>query len=397
MENAMAIGQHPGDDANLLIKMSAELQDILARVEMVLKKSSDLTEQISIRENRQPYLDEALAESRKLATQINNNAEERINAVETRTQRIVVPQKAQIAKLEMEIAELNREIGAELAKPDMVATLTASMPEPQIVTHAHIVSMPTPIEFVKPVYAAEIQMEAAFSVDGTAALDVIPAVFAVPVVEEDLDPDLQEPVQPQEHSQDEDTGPEPTADLAPDGSADNVSTTQAIAEDEIGSTTEVMSLETDITIQHNIPTKSWHRKKHNHQWHLQVRVEVPEVAAHAVHSHVLATITSTLVPYSNVLLNDVFPFDFIEPSDDKVAAYFFNILEDNLLMKDLFLKELAILEGESFVAQLSERNTEMDEMLKGEDLIQQMRVQLLSKSIPADKPVKKRFGLFRKN
>ncbi len=397
MENAMAIGQHPGDNNNVLMNMSAELQDILARVEVVLNKSSDLTEQISIRENRQRYLDEALEESRKLAAAISHDAEERIQAVEARTQRIVAPQKAQIAELEMRIAELRRETGADLTIPDLETALIESIPEPQVFSPAHIVSMPIHIEPVKSIYVPEMQMETAFSVDGTAALDVIAAVFAVPAVEEELNPDLPEPVQILEQSQDEETGLEPPTDLALDGSADNIGSKPVTAKDEIGSTTEIMCLETDITIQHHSSTKSWHRKKHSHHWHLQVQVEVPEAAVHAIHSHVLNTITSTLAPYGDVLLNDVFPFDFIEPKDDKVAGYFFNILEDNLIMKDLILKELAISEDESVIAQLSGRNSELDEMLKGEDVIQQMRINLLTKSIPAEQPAQKRFGFFRKN
>lgn len=402
MGSVVAMNQHPGDTNHLLAKMSAELQDILAQVEKVIKKSSDLAEQIAVYEKRQPYLAQALEESREVAAALNINAEERIKAVLGRVDGIVAPQKLQIAQLQTEAAEIQQEIKARQPEPEELDTKAGAQEEPESISTNNILSMPTSIDSPRTIYQPHISMETLLSVNGTAALDLMPAVMAEPSVAVDShEAETQDPVQLQGQEMNDSNQPGSSAALTGEAVPEAISSIPAPPETNMVPSIETMDLEASIIVQRFNTARSWHRKKSRHNWQMQLRVEIPEEAAHVVYNQVLATVTSTLAPYDDVLLNEVFPFDFVEPDDDNVASYLFNLLEDNLRMKDLILNELKVVENDTLLLQKETRNTDIDAMLKGEDIIEQMRARLLAKSqngeVGAEKPVRKRFGFFHKN
>jgi len=84
-------------------------------------------------------------------------------------------------------------------------------------------------------------------------------------------------------------------------------------------------------------------------------------------------VKSTLQPFDGVILNEVYPFYVIEPTHDNIAMYFFNILEDTLSMMDLKLVEMSIWEDQDLVKQITQRNTNLGELLRGEDILMNMR------------------------
>ncbi len=114
---------------------------------------------------------------------------------------------------------------------------------------------------------------------------------------------------------------------------------------------------------------------HNHRWQVRMKVAEPGEDSHVVvrFSKVLAAVKSTLQPFDGVILNEVYPFYVIEPTHDNIAMYFFNILEDTLSMMDLKLVEMSIWEDQDLVKQITQRNTNLGELLRGEDILMNMR------------------------
>ena len=114
---------------------------------------------------------------------------------------------------------------------------------------------------------------------------------------------------------------------------------------------------------------------HKHRWQVRMKVAEPGEDSTAVvrYSKVLAAVTSTLQPFDRVILNEVYPFNIIEPTHDNIAMYFYNILEDTLAMMDLKLLEMSMWEDQDLVKHITQRNTSLGELLRGEDILKAMR------------------------
>jgi 6-pyruvoyl-tetrahydropterin synthase len=114
---------------------------------------------------------------------------------------------------------------------------------------------------------------------------------------------------------------------------------------------------------------------HKHRW--QVRMKLAETGDDSPvvvrYSKVLAAVTSTLQPFDGVILNEVYPFNIIEPTHDNIAMYFYNILEDTLAMMDLKLLEMSMWEDHDLVKLITQRNSKLGELLRGEDILKAMR------------------------
>lgn len=132
---------------------------------------------------------------------------------------------------------------------------------------------------------------------------------------------------------------------------------------------------------------------HKHRWQVRVTVQEPG-DDHAVvrYSKVLSAVTSTLQPFDGVVLNDVYPFTIIEPTHDNIAMYFFNCLEDTLAMMDLKLIEMSLWEDQDRVKQITQRNTRFGELLRGEDILTNIRQQLPEKVTVKRDPIKKKLA-----
>ncbi len=132
---------------------------------------------------------------------------------------------------------------------------------------------------------------------------------------------------------------------------------------------------------------------HKHRWQVRIIVEDPG-EDHAVvrYSKVLSAVTSTLQRYDGVILNEVFPFMTIEPTHANVAMYFFNCLEDTLAIMDLNLIEISMWEDQDLVKQVKRRSKKLDEMVRGEDMLTNMRQGLPDQVVIQPTPIKKRLA-----
>ncbi len=132
---------------------------------------------------------------------------------------------------------------------------------------------------------------------------------------------------------------------------------------------------------------------HKHRWQVRIIVEEPG-EDHAVvrYSKVLSAVTVALQRYDGVILNDVFPFNIIEPTHGNVAMYFFNSLEDTLAIMDLKLVEISLWEDQDLVKQVKRRSHKLDEALRGEDILTNMRQGLPEQVVTKRTPIKKRLA-----
>ncbi|MCX5779926.1 MAG: 6-carboxytetrahydropterin synthase, partial [Firmicutes bacterium] len=122
---------------------------------------------------------------------------------------------------------------------------------------------------------------------------------------------------------------------------------------------------------------------HDHCWQVKIAVEVPtNNPNYASYGKVFKAINSTLTRYEDVLLNEVFPFELIEPSLENVAMYFFNCLDDTLCLMDLIIKEITVWENSDSCLKVNSRNRSIDALLyKGEDLLEDIRSRLNAQNI----------------
>lgn len=401
MGSVTAFNKYHGQPA-LINEMSAELQAILARVKTVEQQSAYLAEQISIHAERHSFLTSALQESQQIADEISSSAEQRVNSLNARAQSIVAPQQDQIAELNLEITRLESEAAAQssnAATPDIPADLRIT---PLITNVDNVIDLTAYLDFPSHLETSE--------------------TTAMSGIETEADPlDCGQPFPTETTAEADDTEPAATAQqpasnpaasghisVTPDEERTGDSQSVMIHESQVESpgdhsdaaAIETMHFDTEINVYHIHSGEGWHRPKHRHHWKLQLQVEVPEDNVDVVYIHVSAAITATLARFDGVLLNRLFPFDLIEPSHENIAAYFFNCLEDTLVLKELILKELVLVEDDTPRMTIDARSTDMEEMLKGEDLIQDMRTSLLDKSkngqVAADQPAKKKFGFFNK-
>lgn len=115
----------------------------------------------------------------------------------------------------------------------------------------------------------------------------------------------------------------------------------------------------------------------HHALQVTVDVEVPEDNYAVRYTKVNSDIVSALLRYDNVVLNEIYPFDFIDPNPQSIATYFFNYLEDTLSLMDLKLQSVTILEIPDLTIQVSARSTVLDNMLhKDTDEFESLRASI---------------------
>jgi len=104
---------------------------------------------------------------------------------------------------------------------------------------------------------------------------------------------------------------------------------------------------------------------HRHNWQVKVDVETvgknPDAPGYAKISSI---VDCTLLRYDGVLLNEAYPFTLIDPSCINMAMYFFNFLDDNLVLLGMAVKGVTLWENPDDAITVNTRNIEIDALLK---------------------------------
>lgn len=344
------------DDASVLNALSDQLKYIQTNNEMVLQKSADLLSQIIAYEARQDYVNAALAESETIAKEITTHASQRVSDIVVNAQKIVYPQQKQIKFIKMEISELNKQMD----------TLAAEKNEPK----AEIME----IHPMKSEYSRREQ--------------VIDPSDIIPLVSEILtnDTSLQQAVISCEYSlgepQDFDIPKENpevkcveqiNADLEQFNQLINYSikvSNNEIQQDamewnQAEESNSILKFNADMEVRYFENREGSSGQICDHDWQIKVEVEVPLENDNFVgFGKVSSAVMSTLMRYDKIVLNDVYPFNIIEPNPENIAMYFYNCLDDELSLLDIILKEITFAEN-NMRMKFNKRNTDFDLLLQG--------------------------------
>ena len=344
------------DDASVLNALSDQLKYMQTNNEMVLQKSADLLSQIIAYEARQDYVNAALAESETIAKEITTHASQRVSDIVVNAQKIVYPQQKQIKFIKMEISELNKQMD----------TLAAEKNEPK----AEIME----IHPMKSEYSRREQ--------------VIDPSDIIPLVSEILtnDTSLQQAVISCEYSlgepQDFDIPKENpevkcveqiNADLEQFNQLINYSikvSNNEIQQDamewnQAEESNSILKFNADMEVRYFENREGSSGQICDHDWQIKVEVEVPLENDNFVgFGKVSSAVMSTLMRYDKIVLNDVYPFNIIEPNPENIAMYFYNCLDDELSLLDIILKEITFAEN-NMRMKFNKRNTDFDLLLQG--------------------------------
>jgi len=137
---------------------------------------------------------------------------------------------------------------------------------------------------------------------------------------------------------------------------------------------------------------------HRHNWQVKVDVETVEKNPDAPgYAKISSIVDCTLLRYDGVLLNEAYPFTIIEPSCTNMAMYFFNFLDDNLVLLGMAVKGVTLWENPDDAITVTTRNIEIDALLKRgeEDIFGGLRDKINNHNtsiINVNTSLKERFG-----
>ncbi len=87
-------------------------------------------------------------------------------------------------------------------------------------------------------------------------------------------------------------------------------------------------------------------KTHGHSWQFQAEAKVRVKEESFIKFEDLErNLNGQLSPYQRMVLNDIPPFDMVEPLTENIAVYFFNALYDELLALNVHLYRLTVWEN----------------------------------------------------
>ncbi len=102
---------------------------------------------------------------------------------------------------------------------------------------------------------------------------------------------------------------------------------------------------------------------HAHSWQIQIEIKVPLLNPEMVaFSSIFDSVKQVLQTYENTVLNQISPFNKIQPSTENMALYFFNRLEDALAGGGFGLGKLTVWETPTRGIEVTSRYIEFDEM-----------------------------------
>jgi len=106
---------------------------------------------------------------------------------------------------------------------------------------------------------------------------------------------------------------------------------------------------------------------HAHSWQVQIDAHVPTEKAELVaFARIIDQVKKAMGFYENKVLNEVFPFDQIQPTTENISLYFFNRIEDLLDEVGLFLGKVTVWETPTRGIEVTSRYEEFDRILSAE-------------------------------
>jgi len=103
---------------------------------------------------------------------------------------------------------------------------------------------------------------------------------------------------------------------------------------------------------------------HAHSWQVEIEVAVsPDIDETVAFSKLFKAVSEALSIYENTILNQVYPFDKLQPTTENISMYFYNRMEDALAELGLGLIRLNLWETPTKGIEVNNRNTAMDNIM----------------------------------
>lgn len=345
------------DDASVLNALSDQLKYIQTNNEMVLQKSADLLSQIIAYEARQDYVNAALAESETIAKEITTHASQRVSDIVVNAQKIVYPQQKQIKFIKMEISELNKQMDTLAAEKNEPKAEIMEI-HPMKSEYSRREQVIDPSDIIRPVSEVlandtslqKSMMRCEYSLGGTQDFD-IPGEDSEVKRAEQIDADLEQFNQFINYSI---------------RLSNNKLQQDAMDWSQADESNSIMKFNADVEVRYFENSEGSSGQICDHDWQIKVEVEVPLENDNFVgFGKVSSAVMSTLMRYDKIVLNDVYPFNIIEPNPENIAMYFYNCLDDELSLLDIILKEITFAENNNMRMKFNKRNTDFDLLLQG--------------------------------
>lgn len=135
---------------------------------------------------------------------------------------------------------------------------------------------------------------------------------------------------------------------------------------------------------------------HAHSWQIELEVMVPQDSETVEFAAISHNVSEALKLFDDIVLNDIPPFNTIQPTTENIAMYFYNLIEDVLIRLELGLAKLILWETPTRGIQVSSRNAIFDssfDTIKTEGIPQALQQAAATQEIvyrePGDRDKKK--------
>ena len=293
-------------------------------------------------EIKQSIIERSLEESGRISREIEESAYERAQLIEEEAERLLTGNRLRLNVLEEEINGLNQEL--EYCK-NLVETHgsreaeKARAEKPPYV----IISPDTPAE------TSEELPKVAAVIEAAAAAEPVPVVPSQPVNEAErvATPEPVGVVNNLVYLSNEERKPAPKYHPPRDDSVYN------------------MKLVVFVNARHFVTFGAKPGPVHAHSWQVELDVEIPQGLGESMEfTKVSRAVNAALSAYENTILNQVHPFQIIQPTTENIAMYFFNRVEEVLVELGLELARLSLWETPARGIQVEHRNMELDQKIE---------------------------------
>jgi len=133
--------------------------------------------------------------------------------------------------------------------------------------------------------------------------------------------------------------------------------------DEAGKSLYTIKLVSFLNARHFVSFGQKAGPVHAHSWQIQIEIKVPSLNPELVaFTSIFNSVKQVLQTYENTVLNQIPPFNKIQPTTENMALYFFNRLEDVLAGGGFGLGKLTVWETPTRGIEVTSRYIKFDEM-----------------------------------
>ena len=118
-----------------------------------------------------------------------------------------------------------------------------------------------------------------------------------------------------------------------------------------------------VNAKHYVTFKGKRGQVHAHSWQIQIEAHVNvEKTEQEEFAGIIDQIKKGLATYENKILNEIYPFDRIQPTTENISLYLFNTIEEMLAKMGLYLEKITLWETPTRGIKVTSRYEEFDRL-----------------------------------